>query len=233
MKGEGCAPSESRQRTLLDTDRAMRPFVRSPVSRLVSLLGICLVVAGCEEPKLPAMTPSAPPGAARQPRPEVAQRTAPGEAPKAAASKQPTASGTRARAAEPLRPAAQARTADITFDHIKFDMEKGEAFDSAMLNDQIRALSGQPIRIRGYIHPGTVFTQTGIRQFVLVRDNMECCFGPGAMLYDAIVVEMKPGRSTDFTSRPITVEGTFSVREVLDSQGKHLAIYHLQADSAG
>ncbi|MEX2560015.1 MAG: DUF3299 domain-containing protein, partial [Pirellulales bacterium] len=88
------------------------------------------------------------------------------------------------------------------------------------------------VRIRGYILPQTVFTQTGITQFVLVRDNMECCFGPGAMLYDCIVIMMNPGKSTDFSARPIAVEGTFSVDEIV-RDGQHLAIYRIDADSAG
>jgi hypothetical protein len=42
---------------------------------------------------------------------------------------------------------------------------------------------------------------------------------------------MKPGKTADFTIRPIAVEGTFDVREfVVD--GKDLAIYHLDAESA-
>ncbi|MGH7194972.1 MAG: DUF3299 domain-containing protein, partial [Candidatus Saccharimonadales bacterium] len=66
---------------------------------------------------------------------------------------------------------------------------------------------------------------------VLVRDNLSCCFGPGAALYDCLVVEMQPGKSTDFTISPVTVEGRFSIRELLDSEGKALAIYHLDGES--
>ncbi|MEX0713959.1 MAG: DUF3299 domain-containing protein [Pirellulales bacterium] len=124
------------------------------------------------------------------------------------------------------------RALNINFDDIQFEMEKGGAFQRSMLSERIESLSGKKVRIRGYILPQTVFTQTGITQFVLVRDNMECCFGPGAMLYDCIVIMMNPGKSTDFTSRPIAVEGTFSVDEVV-RDGQHLAIYRIDADSAG
>jgi hypothetical protein len=124
------------------------------------------------------------------------------------------------------------RALNINFDDIQFEMEKGGAFQRSMLTERIESLSGKKVRIRGYILPQTVFTQTGITQFVLVRDNMECCFGPGAMLYDCIVIMMNPGKSTDFTSRPIAVEGTFTVDEVV-RDGQHLAIYRIDADSAG
>ena len=50
-----------------------------------------------------------------------------------------------------------------------------------MLTPAVKKLTGKPIRIRGYILPS--FQQAGIKQFVLVRDNMQCCFGPGQAAY--------------------------------------------------
>ena len=121
------------------------------------------------------------------------------------------------------------KIADVSFDDIKFEMLKSEPFARSMLTDKIKALDGRSIRIRGYILPS--FQQTGLTQFVLVRDNLSCCFGPGAALYDCIVVDMQPGKSTDFSISPVTVEGTFSIRELLDADGKALAIYHLDGES--
>ena len=120
---------------------------------------------------------------------------------------------------------------EVTFDDIKLDMKKGDPYDSSKLTDKVKQLENKPIRIRGYILPS--FQQTGIRQFVLVRDNMECCFGPGALLHDCILVEMLPPATATFTVRPISVEGTFSIREVKDpTNGNHLAIYHLDGKEA-
>lgn len=119
----------------------------------------------------------------------------------------------------------EARTQDITFDDIKFDMEKGAPFKRSMLTEKIEKLADTPIKIRGYILPS--FQQKGIKQFVLVRDNMECCFGPGAALYDCILVEMAPDKSASFTVRPVSVEGKFEISEFLGPDGKHLAIYRM------
>ena len=129
----------------------------------------------------------------------------------------------------PVRVDKKSGLSDITFDTIKFEMVKGGEFKRSMLTKQIEDLTSKPIRIRGYIFP--TFQQSGLTQFVLVRDNLECCFGPGAALYDCILVDMKEGRSTDYTTRPITVEGVFDVQEVLDPDGKHLAIYHLDGET--
>jgi hypothetical protein len=121
------------------------------------------------------------------------------------------------------------KTRTITFDDVKFEMKKGDPFKRSLLTDKIESLHGHPISIRGYILPS--FQQKGITQFVLVRDNMECCFGPGAALYDCILVEMEPGKSTSFTVRPVAVEGIFTVNEFKGPDGKHLAIYHLKGQN--
>ena len=117
---------------------------------------------------------------------------------------------------------------NITFDDIKFEMKKGTPFKRDMLTTAIEDLHEQKVTIRGYILPG--FQQKGITQFVLVRDNMECCFGPGAAIYDCIVVEMIAGTSASFTVRPVSVTGTFKIDEFKDPDGNHLAIYHLDGE---
>ena len=134
---------------------------------------------------------------------------------------------TATRAAkQPSLPQRPVKPVECTFDDVKFEMEKDGPFDRSMLTPEILKLVGKQIRIRGYILPS--FQQTGLTQFVLVRDNMECCFGPGAALYDCILVEMEPGRATEFSIRPVAVEGQFSIRELVGPGGKHLAIYHLR-----
>lgn len=184
--------------------------------------------AGCGEARVPAMSSRG------GPLPADANPAATDEAPArrgVGSAEEPLAGGNRRRQPVASSTSGAPVTLDITFDSIKFDMEKGEGFERSMLTRQIEALAGQPVRVRGYILPTSVFTQTGISQFVLVRDNLECCFGPGAALFDCIVVELKPEKTTDFTIRPVAVEGTFSIREILDPDGKHLAIYHLDGDA--
>ncbi len=129
-----------------------------------------------------------------------------------------------ATAGRPLR-GEEPRPKKISFDDIKFEMSKGAAFRRSMLTPEIEKLNGKPVRIRGYILPS--FQQSGIKQFVLVRDNMQCCFGPGAALYDCVLVDMAEGKSASFTVRPVAVTGTFSIDELKGPDGKHLAIYRL------
>ena len=122
---------------------------------------------------------------------------------------------------------------EITFDDLKFDIEKGGKFERSMITENIEELNKKTLQIRGYILPASVFKQTGIEEFVLVRDNMECCFGPGAALYDCIIVQMEKGKFADFSTRPIAVKGKFEIKEFKypDSED-HYAIYKMTAIEA-
>jgi hypothetical protein len=107
-------------------------------------------------------------------------------------------------------------------------MEKGSAFSRDLLPKRVTSLERERVRIRGYILPS--FQQTGLTQFVLVRDNMECCFGPGAALYDCIVVRMAPGKTANFSIRPVAVSGDFHLEELRGPDGRHLAIYAIDGE---
>lgn len=125
--------------------------------------------------------------------------------------------------------AAGDRPYDKTFDDLRFDIAVGQPFKPEMLPESIESMKQQRVRIRGFILPTP--QKRGIKVFVLVRDNQQCCFGPGAALYDCILVEMAPGKSAEFSILPVTVEGTFDIQEVRGPDGAHLAIYHLAAES--
>jgi hypothetical protein len=144
-----------------------------------------------------------------------------------AAAPPPTAQASAAEPdAAPRRPSGVPR--EISFDDIKLEMEKGAPFTRDLLPTRVTSLTGTAIRIRGYILPS--FQQTGLTQFVLVRDNQECCFGPGAALHDCVVVRMRPGKTADFSIRPVAVAGTFKIDELRAPDGSHLAIYALDGD---
>jgi hypothetical protein len=100
---------------------------------------------------------------------------------------------------------------EINFDDLKFEIDKDAPFHDKTLTDDVKKLHGKKVKLRGYILPATLFKETDISQFVLVRDNQECCFGPGAALFDCVIIEMVPGRTTDFVTRPVTVEGKFKI----------------------
>ena len=115
---------------------------------------------------------------------------------------------------------------EISFDDLVFAMEKGGKFERSMLTEKILQMNGEQIRIRGFIRPA--FKDTGLSKFVFVRDNQECCFGPGAALYDCILVELGGEKTTDYTVRPITVLGTIYMKEFKGPDGNIWAIYRMK-----
>ncbi len=120
---------------------------------------------------------------------------------------------------------ARKKNFELTFDDLKFEMEKGSKFDRSLLTDKINSYNNNTISVRGYIRPS--FSQSGLTKFIFVRDNKECCFGPGAALYDCILVRLTKGSTTDFTVRPVTIEGTFSLKEYNGPDGKVWSIYRM------
>jgi hypothetical protein len=114
---------------------------------------------------------------------------------------------------------------DLSFDDLTFEMEKGGEFERTMLTEKINSYHGNTIKIRGFIRPS--FSQSGLTKFIFVRDNKECCFGPGAAIFDCILVRLKKGLDTDYTVRPVTIEGTFALKTYNGPDGKVWSIYRM------
>ena len=121
---------------------------------------------------------------------------------------------------------ASDRYQETTFDDVKFDLAPGAPFRDELITPQIAARFDRPIRIRGYMFP--TLRKSGLKQFVLVRDNLECCFGPGAALFDCILVYLDPNHPAEYSIRPVTVEGVFKFdKRQMAPDAPPIAIYRL------
>ena len=114
---------------------------------------------------------------------------------------------------------------ELTFDDLKFKMDKDETFSRKMLTREINGYHGSTVRLRGYIQPN--YKQTGLTRFIFVRDNQECCFGPKAAIYDNVLVRLARGSKTNYTVRPVTVEGKFALKEYKGPDGKVWSLYRM------
>lgn len=115
---------------------------------------------------------------------------------------------------------------DLTFDDLAFEIKDGEEFRWSMITPEIQEYNGSRITLRGYIRPS--FKQRGLEQFIFVRDNQECCFGPGAALFDCVLVKMAAGKGVDYTVRPVTLEGEFYLRKYTGPDGNVWAIFRMK-----
>jgi len=104
------------------------------------------------------------------------------------------------------------------FDLLKvLNMEPVTPDAPGLMPDWLKGLDGRRIRVRGFMHPRSVFLETGNRQFVLARDNEICCFGREPKVYDILDVAMRDGETTRYiANRPFDVVGRFHIRQEIE-----------------
>ncbi len=93
------------------------------------------------------------------------------------------------------------------------------------------ALEGKKIFIKGYIYPGR--EKDGIRQFLLVRDQGDCCFGGNPKITDRIQVTLDDPLTADLRVRGCTkwaARSTWKSRRTTIDGAKGGVYYHLRAD---
>lgn len=90
--------------------------------------------------------------------------------------------------------------------------------------------SGEPIFLKGYIRPGSITFQQNLKEFLLVRDSNECCFGDISKVkfFDQVQVHLGTGLTTDFNRGLFRVGGVLSVGPG-DREAQTPLTYHLNA----
>jgi hypothetical protein len=90
-------------------------------------------------------------------------------------------------------------------------------------------LDGKRVFVKGYMYPGA---QTrGIKQFLLCRDNGDCCFGGNPKLTDRILVQLTDSRRMEYSKRLQKLAGTFRIKPAMAIDGAQGGVlYHLEAD---
>src|SRR5262249_34731062 len=112
----------------------------------------CVMVAGCEESRAPAAAhvAGAPAAEATTTADAASNPNAPPERPPAETETTATAP-VREPVAAPVKAAVPAGVQDITFDTIKFPLEKTDQYERSKLTPAIEALHGHHVKLRGYI----------------------------------------------------------------------------------
>ncbi|MEX2172304.1 MAG: hypothetical protein WD851_23490 [Pirellulales bacterium] len=94
----------------------------------------------------------------------------------------------------------------------------------------IAALAGQQVFIKGYVRPGSHRTISD--EFLLVRDNNECCFGEidKVKYYDQIQVKLTAKQTASFDLRLYRVGGRLMINPANLGRGPEFPVYLLVAD---
>lgn len=90
----------------------------------------------------------------------------------------------------------------------------------------------QDVFIKGFIRPSSVKYKVGNKEFLLVRDNNECCFGDlnKVMYFDQVEVTMSEGKSVDYDDGLFRMGGKLSLRPGNPALDEPLIVYMLDAD---
>jgi hypothetical protein len=92
--------------------------------------------------------------------------------------------------------------------------------------DSARALDGRDVLLKGYMYPGK--QQEGIVQFLLVRDQGDCCFGGNPKITDRVLVQMRDSKGIEFSPRLRKIAGRFAVRPTGTAALDGGVLYHLE-----
>jgi hypothetical protein len=95
--------------------------------------------------------------------------------------------------------------------------------------DTARSMDGRNVLLKGYMYPGK--QQTGITQFLLVRDQGDCCFGGNPKITDRVLVQLKDPahpKGIDFSSRLTKIAGRFAIRPMGAPGMDGGVLYHLE-----
>lgn len=93
------------------------------------------------------------------------------------------------------------------------------------LHPDVKALEGSKIFIKGYMYP-TRQTQ-GIKTFIMVKDNQQCCFGGQPKLNDMMLIDMQEGKESDYIDGLVAVAGIFHAKS--PSEGGQLRpVYEIE-----
>jgi hypothetical protein len=91
--------------------------------------------------------------------------------------------------------------------------------------DSAREMSGRDVLLKGYIYPGS--RQRGITEFVLCRDQGDCCFGGQPKITDRVVVRLADPKGIDFTQRLVKIAGRFRIEPAGTTELGGGVLYHL------
>ena len=99
---------------------------------------------------------------------------------------------------------------------------------------EIAALDGQKVFIKGYIRPDSIPVSRGIKEFLLVRDNNQCCFGDLSKInyYDQMQVNMLGSRTVDYSQGIFRMGGILRIEPRNVAPGSRAPVFSLQADYA-
>lgn len=115
---------------------------------------------------------------------------------------------------------------DVLLDMLIYPDEYDE--DEVKFPDRVLALDGEKVAITGYMI-ATVWEDKRVRNFMLVRDLMACCFGGNPEPDEWIDVTMEDEGAPYIQFIPVTTRGTFHIQGLADDAGYATGAFRMDA----
>jgi hypothetical protein len=98
----------------------------------------------------------------------------------------------------------------------------------------VAKLDGQKVFIKGYFRPDSAKYTKNVREFLLVRDNNQCCFGDMSTVqfFDQMAVVMKGDLVVDYKPGLYRMGGKLHIKPENAVNGSQMPVYVLEADHA-
>jgi hypothetical protein len=99
---------------------------------------------------------------------------------------------------------------------------------------EIAALDEKRVFIKGYIRPDSISISRGIKNFLLVRDNNQCCFGDLSKIsyYDQMYVDMAGSGTVDYSQGVFRMGGILKIEPQNARRIAGAPVFSLKADYA-
>lgn len=100
-----------------------------------------------------------------------------------------------------------------------------------VIPDEIKDLLGKPVFLKGYIRPDSIKYKQNFDNFLLVRDNQECCFGDASKVkfFDQVNIQLDTGMTADYHPGLFRIGGVLAIGPGDPTQGTPLT-YKIKAD---
>jgi hypothetical protein len=97
---------------------------------------------------------------------------------------------------------------------------------------EVAALNGKKVFIKGYIRQDSISQMSRLDQFLLVRDNQQCCFGDisSVKFYDRILVSVDGSLQVNNSKSVISMGGVLHIDEKNAVAGPLHPVFTLTAD---
>lgn len=99
---------------------------------------------------------------------------------------------------------------------------------------EVAALDGKKIFIKGYIRQDSISQMFNIGDFLLVRDNQQCCFGSlsNVKYYDQIRVKMSGSHLVNYSPGVVRIGGVLRIEQPKSAGDGQIARFSLVGDYA-